>query len=71
VIRYSHPAQPIPPPFAFGIIDLDGTSHGITHFVHCSDLNVLRTGMKVKPVWKEERQGNILDIAYFVLVEEE
>lgn len=65
VVRYGNPAQPLPTPFAYGIIDLDGASHGITHIVHCSDLARLRPGTRVKPLWREERQGNILDIVYF------
>jgi uncharacterized OB-fold protein len=29
------------------------------------DLDKVRVGMKVEPVFKEERVGNILDIQYF------
>ncbi len=55
----------LPPPFAYGIIQLDGASTGFTHFLGEVDLDEIKAGMKVEAVFKEEREGNILDIKYF------
>ena len=66
VVHYEEPAlQPLKPPFAYGIIKLDGADTGFVHLVADTDMNTLKTGMKVQAVFKEERQGNLLDIQYF------
>jgi uncharacterized OB-fold protein len=65
VVRYEHPAQPMKPPFAYGLIDLDGAGRAITHLVSGVDLAQLKAGTRMQPVWRSNRQGNILDIAYF------
>ena len=65
VVHYHHPVQPIKPPFAYAVIDLDGADNGITHFVRCSDYTLLEAGTRVFPVMARERKGCILDIAYF------
>jgi len=53
------------PPFAYGIIDLDGADTAFTHLVLGGNLTELRPGIRVRPILKSQRQGNILDIAYF------
>jgi hypothetical protein len=65
IVRYEHPAQPMKPPFAYGLIDLDGADRAFTHLISEADLESLRPGIRLKPVWKSNRQGSILDIAYF------
>jgi len=65
IVRYEHPAQPMKPPFAYGLIDLDGADRAITHLVSGVDLAYLKPGTRMHPVWRSNRQGNILDIAYF------
>jgi hypothetical protein len=65
IVNYSHPAQPMPPPFAYGIIDLDRAGRAITHLIAGTNLNNLKPGIRLKPVWSPNRQGTILDIAYF------
>ena len=65
IVRYEHPAQPIKAPFAYGIVDLDGATQAITHFVYYDELESLQRGMRMKPVLAAEREGNILDILYF------
>ncbi|MBP1712092.1 MAG: hypothetical protein H6Q43_1589 [Deltaproteobacteria bacterium] len=65
IVHYSHPAHPLTPPFAYGIIDLDGASRGFTHLISGVDLKALRSGLRLKPIWRSERQGSILDIDYF------
>ncbi len=65
IVRYSHPDQPLPPPFAYGIIDLDGADRAMTHLLSGCDLDRLASGLRVMPVFVDKRQGSILDIAYF------
>jgi len=60
------------PPFTLGIIRVDDSATCMMHrmggikYEHPEDLpDKITIGMKVKPVWAEERKGEILDIAYF------
>ena len=56
------------------VIDIDGTSPpvGIMHKLGEVDPKTVRIGMQVQAVWKppEEREGSILDIKYFKLLDE-
>jgi len=65
VVRYANELQPIKAPFAYGIIQLDGASTGLLHVLGNVDLKAIRSGMRLAPVFKEERSGTILDISYF------
>ncbi len=66
VVHYAAPAiQPLKPPFAYAIIKLDGADTGFVHMIADTDLSKLKAGTKVKAVFREERQGNLLDIQYF------
>lgn len=59
------------------VVDIDGTSISPSGFLHLldedTDLDKIRVGAKVKAVWKEpeERIGDITDIKYFVLQEDQ
>jgi len=60
------------PPYAIGLIKLDGADEPLLHFIGGVDLSSphralkkLRPGIRVKAVWAEERRGTILDIKYF------
>jgi uncharacterized OB-fold protein len=65
VIRYALPIHPVKPPFAYGIIQLDGADTALTHLLGDVDVDAITMGMRLQPVFRDERQGNILDIAYF------
>lgn len=65
VVRYPSEVHPLRPPFGYAVILLDGADTGMTHLLAGSDPIKWRTGMRVKAVFKEDRKGNILDIAYF------
>jgi uncharacterized OB-fold protein len=66
VIRYPVPfIQPMEPPFAVGIIQLEGADTGFTHLLGEVDFKELRMGMKMKAVFSETRKGHLLDIKYF------
>ena len=64
-VMYSEPMHPRKAPFVYGVIRLDGADTGITHFIDEADFGDVHIGMRVKPVFAEERQGNIMDIKYF------
>jgi len=66
VTRYAVPSiQPQKPPFALGIIKLDGADTGMVHLLGEVELSAIRVGMRVKAVFEEVRQGSYLDIRYF------
>jgi uncharacterized OB-fold protein len=65
VVHRPHPVQPMEPPFAYGIVQLEGADTGFVHLLGEVDFDQLRIGMKVQTVFKEERVGDILDIEYF------
>ena len=66
VTRYSVPGiQPQKPPFALGIIKLDGANSGFVHLLGEVSLDNISVGMRVKAVFREVREGNYLDIKYF------
>lgn len=68
IVRYEHPAQPMRPPFAYGLICLDKADRAIIHLVSGTDPRSLKPGMRLKPVLKPDRKGNILDILYYTPV---
>jgi len=63
--RENEALRPLDIPYAYGIIKLDGADTGLTHLLAEFDEDKLKSGMRVKAVFKEDRQGNILDIHYF------
>lgn len=72
LVNFSYEGQPKEPPYIIGIIDLDGANVGLPHFVGGVDMDNfeetskrVRIGGKVRAIWKEKREGNILDIDYF------
>ncbi|MHA1210339.1 MAG: Zn-ribbon domain-containing OB-fold protein, partial [Candidatus Freyarchaeota archaeon] len=65
-VRYSSsPNLPKEPPLAYGIIKLDGADTNIVHILGEVDLDAIKPGMRVQAVFKEEREGSILDIDHF------
>ncbi|UCD56770.1 MAG: Zn-ribbon domain-containing OB-fold protein [Candidatus Hydrogenedentota bacterium] len=66
VVHYEVPGiQPMKPPYAYGIIKLDGADTGFVHIIAGTDLGKLKAGVKVRAVFGDDRQGNLLDIKYF------
>ncbi len=69
VVHYAAPAiHPLKAPFAYAVIKLDGADTGFFHLIAYTYLKKLKAGTKVKAVFREERQGNLLDIQYFKAV---
>lgn len=72
LINFPYEGQPKDPPYIIGVIELDGSDGGFSHFVGglpSYDIDEVRErvkiGMRVKAVWREKREGNIFDIEYF------
>ena len=65
MVTYSEPVHPRKAPFIYGIVKLDGADAGMAHFIDEVDFDKIHIGMRVKPVFAEDRKGNILDIKYF------
>ncbi len=65
IVRYEAPSMPMKPPFALGIVLLDGANTGLVHLIGEIDFSKIRSGMRVEAVFKEERVGDIMDIKYF------
>jgi uncharacterized protein len=58
--------HPLDHPFAFALIRPDGATTALVHAVDAGDMTSMRTGMRVTPRWREDRQGRIDDIEAFV-----
>ena len=69
VPAYREDIHPDESPLAFGIVKLDGADTGLTHLIGGFENGALKCGLRVEAVFKEQRQGNILDIRYFRPVE--
>jgi uncharacterized OB-fold protein len=69
VVRRGQAIHPVAAPFAYGLIRLDGADTDLLHVVRTADYHALRAGLRVRPVWRDERHGSILDIAHFEVVQ--
>lgn len=59
-----------PVPYTWAYIALDGADTCLPHFVKQTDLSVLRVGLRVEPVFEEERRGHLMDIRHFTAIKE-
>lgn len=57
--------HPVPTPFAYGIVRLDGADTGLLHLLGEVELDRIAPNMRVRAVLKDKREGNIFDIKYF------
>ena len=64
-----HAKHPLDQPFAWALIRLDGADTPMLGAVAAASSDAVATGSRVTPVWAEEREGHIDDIAHWVLVE--
>ena len=62
------PAHPVDRQ-VYGLIRLDGADTAMLHLVGGTPLAALRVDMRVEAVFKEDRKGHILDIAYFKVID--
>lgn len=70
VAHQARPYDPLPVPFAYGLIRLDDADVDLLHLVSGVPVETLRIGLRVRPVFRKDRTASILDIAYFVPEEE-
>ncbi|MGW4160176.1 Zn-ribbon domain-containing OB-fold protein [Streptomyces sp. NPDC004788] len=59
------PGQPLTTPFAWVLVRLDGADTALLHALDAPRPEDVRTGMRVRVRWAEERHGAITDIACF------
>jgi len=59
------PGQPFDRPFAWALVQLDGADTAMLHALDVTDPSQVRTGLRVRVRWAEERTGTIHDIACF------
>ncbi|MCX6006736.1 MAG: Zn-ribbon domain-containing OB-fold protein, partial [Chloroflexi bacterium] len=64
-VHYDSAVQAVKPPYAIGVIKMDGADTSMVHFLGDVDFKSLKAGMKLEPVFAEKRNANILDIKYF------
>jgi uncharacterized OB-fold protein len=58
--------HPLDRPFAFALIQLDGSDTALVHAVDTGSMDEMRTGLRVTARWRDERTGRIDDIECFV-----
>jgi uncharacterized OB-fold protein len=63
--------NPLDRPFAWALIRLDGADTALLHAVDGGDEGAMRTGMRVRARWRDERQGHITDIECFEPIADE
>jgi uncharacterized OB-fold protein len=64
-VRTPRAKAPLPRPFAWALVRLDGADTALLHAVDAGDESRMRTGMRVRVRWRDERKGEIQDIACF------
>lgn len=64
-----HPNHPLDRPFAWALIRPDGADTPMLGAVDAGSMDAVRTGLRVRPEWAEEREGHIADIARWVPIE--
>ena len=57
--------MPVEPPYVLALIKLDGADSGFTHILGEVAPENVKIGMKVEPVFADQRKASVLDIKYF------
>jgi uncharacterized OB-fold protein len=65
-VQHPRKQQPLAHPFAYALIQLDGAATPLVHVVDAGSAGAMKTGMRVRARWAENRVGAITDIAAFV-----
>jgi len=60
-----------PFPYGYALFQLDGVDTYTMHFLNETDTDKMKIGQKVKATFKEDMEGNLGDIPYFEIVQEE
>ena len=64
-VSQPRPRHPLPHPFAWALVRLDGADTAVLHAVDAGEEARMTTGMRVRVRWRAERVGEIQDIACF------
>lgn len=64
-----HDKHPLEDPFAWALICLDGADTAMLGAVAAPSMETMATGMRVQPVWAEQREGHINDITHWIPVD--
>ncbi|HEY6558487.1 MAG TPA: OB-fold domain-containing protein [Polyangiaceae bacterium] len=59
------PTNPLQRPFAWVLVQLDGADTALLHALDAAGPEYVKTGMRVRARWAEERSGRIQDISCF------
>lgn len=59
------PKHPLARPFAWALVQLDGADTALLHVVDAGSAERMRTGLRVRARFRDERVGEIQDIACF------
>jgi uncharacterized OB-fold protein len=69
---YEYFGMPMKPPFINGVIRLDGTNCNFLHYIGGFEIEglqqvqeIVKNGMRVRAVWREEKKGGVMDIKHF------
>ena len=62
-VRTPMPKHPLDRPFAWALIRPDGADTPMLGAVDAGSPEAMSTGMRVEPVWADEREGHIADLA--------
>lgn len=68
VVHKAFPWRPVEPPYVLASIKLSGADTNLVHLVKTAQPDAVRTGQKVRAVWKDERLGSLMDIEGFAPV---
>ena len=64
-VRTPPPKAPLDHPFAWALIQPDGADTAMLGAVDAGSVDAMSTGMQVEPVWADEREGSITDLAHW------
>ena len=70
VVRIPFEGQLLPPPYACAHVVLDGADVPLLHIIGECDVDVVRIGMRVEPVWAETLAPTLASVRYFRPVDE-
>jgi uncharacterized OB-fold protein len=59
------PGQPLARPFAWALVRLDGADTALLHAVDAISPERMKSGMRVVARWREQRTGEMADLACF------
>lgn len=66
-VRSPMPKHPLRSPFAWALIRPDGADTAMLGAVAADGPDAVSTGARVEPVWADEREGSITDLAHWRL----